>query len=59
MFNKIDEILTRECFYCGSTLIDMIDNDIFVGNEAGKDYEFFSQEEAKQIAALGEEEWKI
>lgn len=59
VFNKIDEILTRECFYCGSILIDMVDNDIFLGNEAGRDYEFFSQEEAQQIAALGEEEWKI
>jgi len=24
----VDEELTRECFFCGSMLIDMIDNDI-------------------------------
>ncbi len=29
IYNKIDDILTRECFYCGTTLVDMIDNDIF------------------------------
>lgn len=26
--NKIDEILKRECIFCGPILIDMIDNDI-------------------------------
>lgn len=25
---EIDDILTRECLFCGSMLIDMIDNDI-------------------------------
>ncbi len=63
IYNKIDDILTRECFYCGLTLIDMIDNDVFQdssknGGMAGE-YEFFSQEEALQIASIGEEEWKI
>mmetsp|Transcript_34578 Transcript_34578/g.52887 ORF Transcript_34578/g.52887 Transcript_34578/m.52887 type:complete len:87 (+) Transcript_34578:2436-2696(+) len=28
---EIDEILTRECFFCGSLLIDMVDNDIMEG----------------------------
>ena len=27
---EIDDILTRECLFCGSMLIDMIDNDIEV-----------------------------
>jgi len=26
--NNIDEILKRECIFCGPILIDMIDNDI-------------------------------
>ncbi len=34
--NQIDDILKRECIFCGPILIDMIDNDI-VG---GKDSEF-------------------
>lgn len=43
VFNKIDEVLTRECFYCGSILIDMIDNDVVaIGNEQNREYEFFS-----------------
>lgn len=25
---EVDELLTRECFFCGGILIDMIDNDI-------------------------------
>ena len=25
---EVDEYLTRECFFCGGMLIDMIDNDI-------------------------------
>ena len=32
IFNKIDEVLTRECFYCGGILIDMIDNDVFIAS---------------------------
>lgn len=63
IYNKIDDILTRECFYCGTTLIDMIDNDIFQdSSKAGgipSEYEFFNHEEAQQIANIGEEEWKI
>lgn len=30
---EVDEILTRECFFCGGILIDMIDNDIEVLGE--------------------------
>lgn len=25
---EIDDILTRECLFCGSLLIDMVDNDV-------------------------------
>ena len=55
----IDEILTKECFYCGSMLIDMIDNDVFT--EHNKDYEFYQGDnsEAQQIASFAAEEWKI
>ena len=31
-FRQIDELLTKECLFCGSLLIDMIDNDIVVLN---------------------------
>ena len=27
---EIDDILTRECLFCGSLLIDMVDNDITI-----------------------------
>ena len=39
----------------------MIDNDVFTGSGQSKDYEFYSvsQEEANQIASIGEEEWRI
>jgi hypothetical protein len=41
----------------------MIDNDIFQdSSKAGgipSEYEFFNQEEAQQIASIGEEEWRI
>lgn len=30
---EIDDILTRECLFCGSLLIDMIDNDIEIRDE--------------------------
>lgn len=30
---EIDEILTRECLFCGSLLIDMIDNDVEIKEE--------------------------
>jgi len=26
--SEVDDILTKECFFCGSMLIDMVDNDI-------------------------------
>lgn len=52
-------MLTKECFFCGSLLMDMIDNDVFTG--ASKDYEFYSatQDDIIQLASLGEEEWRI
>ena len=61
IFNKIDDILTRECFYCGSILIDMVDNDVvFTGNaDFARDYELFNKDEAEQIARLGEKDWQI
>jgi len=34
---EIDEILTKECLFCGSMLIDMVDNDIEVSNKDGFD----------------------
>ena len=38
----------------------MIDNDVSnTAQDMGRDYEFFNQEEAAQIASIGEEEWKI
>lgn len=57
--NQIDDMLTKECFFCGSLLMDMIDNDVFTG--ASKDYEFYSatQDDIIQLASLGEEEWRI
>ena len=43
---EIDELLTRECFFCGSILIDMIDNDIEMRNiDIEPDNEF--EKEAK------------
>lgn len=59
--NQIDDYLTRECFYCGSLLLDMVDNDVFNVTGVSKDYEFFqvSLEDAQAIAQHGEDEWKI
>jgi len=42
-FKEIDDILTRECLFCGSILIDMIDNDIEQKDE-DLDGEFEEQE---------------
>lgn len=58
--SMIDEVLTRECLFCGSILLDMIDNDI--KTDQGKDYEFYNGEDDKdQVigANLDEEEWDI
>jgi hypothetical protein len=42
LFNRIDDLLTKECLFCGCILIDMVDNDIVVeGNRGGGDYEFY------------------
>lgn len=30
LYREIDDLLTRECFFCGQMLIDMIDNDVEV-----------------------------
>ena len=56
----IDEILTRECLFCGCILIDMIDNDITVENS--KDYEFYNaNEDQNNLLGNGEDddEWDI
>lgn len=37
--DSIDSILKKECLFCGTILIDMIDNDI---ERASKDFEFGS-----------------
>jgi len=58
ILNQIDNILTQECFYCGSLLLDMIDNDVF--NAPSKDLEFGSiNEDALQYVNQMEEEWRI
>lgn len=30
---EIDDILTRECLFCGGLLIDMVDNDVIIETE--------------------------
>lgn len=59
--NQIDDLLTKECFFCGSLLMDMIDNDVFTGASSNKDYEFYSasQDDIIQLASMGEEDWRI
>jgi len=50
-------VLTKECLFCGSLLIDMVDNDIITESN----YEFY-QEELAGGGILGnveEDEWKI
>lgn len=39
----IDDILTRECLFCGCLLIDMIDNDIV--SDQNREYEFYNHDE--------------
>jgi hypothetical protein len=34
--SEIDRILTNECFFCGSLLMDMIDNDIELRKDEGE-----------------------
>jgi hypothetical protein len=31
-YKKIDNILTQECFFCGSMLIDQVDNDLNIAD---------------------------
>jgi len=53
---EIDEILTRECLFCGSLLIDMIDNDIEIKDEDAFDLDGDIEQEAGAGAnALGGE----
>lgn len=52
--------MTRECFFCGSLLLDMVDNDVFTGAGQSKDFEFYSTSmEEIEMMQHGEEEWKI
>jgi hypothetical protein len=57
----IDDILTRECLFCGCILIDMIDNDIVT--DSNKDFEFYQQSNDEAQNLLGnnddDEEWEI
>ena len=56
--NAIDDILTRECLFCGSILIDMIDNDLT--GEQSRDYDFYEGEN-QQLLGMGgdDDEWNI
>jgi len=67
---EVDEILTRECFFCGGILIDMIDNYIEIKEEEAFDLEDMEPEEDKANASapgygqqqkvnLLEDEWDI
>lgn len=56
---EIDEILTRECLFCGSMLIDMIDNDIdadysemFAEQDEGDDFAFKEAAEEDATAQI-------
>lgn len=56
--------MTRECFFCGSMLIDMVDNDIEVKDEdfANEDEEVIEPVEAKKSklhSKLIQDEWEI
>jgi len=52
---EIDEILTRECLFCGSLLIDMIDNDIEIKEEDAFDLDADLEQEAGPNGAAGAE----
>jgi hypothetical protein len=61
---EIDDILTRECFFCGSFLVDMIDNDIEVKDEEDKEDDDAAEEKdakskTKKKISLVEDEWEI
>ena len=56
---EIDEILTRECPFCGSLLIDMIDNDIdvdyaemFADQDEGDEFAFKEAAEEDPTAQI-------
>lgn len=61
---SIDNVLKKECIYCGSVLIDMIDNDV---EATAKESEFADTRSKRQYnvsgqgqAMLGvEDEWEI
>jgi len=38
-YKEIDDILTRECLFCGGFLIDMIDNDLTIEEDNDQDLE--------------------
>lgn len=52
IFNIIDDLLTRECFYCGSILIDMVDNDVAITSHTdyAKDFEITNKDEIERLA---------
>lgn len=57
----IDDILTRECFFCGALLIDMINNDVEPKVEENEEDEDLEQEKEKEEnkASMVEDEWAI
>jgi hypothetical protein len=50
--NQIDDLLKRECIFCGPVLLDMIDNDIEDTSE------YFVATELKPLGQI-EDEWTI
>lgn len=61
---SIDNVLKKECIYCGSILIDMIDNDV---EATAKESEFADTRSKRQYSVSGqgqtmlgvEDEWEI
>jgi len=53
---EIDEILTRECLFCGSLLIDMIDNDIEIKEEDAFDVDADLEQEPGSGAGDGQKQ---
>lgn len=52
IFNIIDDLLTRECFYCGSNLIDMVDNDVVITQHTdwSRDWELAQKDDIERLA---------
>lgn len=61
IFNVIDELLTRECFFCGSLLIDMVDNDVVLTQhlDFAREFEQTSRDEIERLGKMGDEDWSI